>query len=273
MHEAFLRQVEAWPERGAGSERPAGLPRRVVVFGISALPRQSLEVLAALARWTQVLMCVHNPCEHYWADIVADRDLLRAEHARQQRRSGMPPVLSEENLHLHAHPLLAAWGKQGRDFIGLLDEHDSDPALPRLRLGGVLLLEPVDAAGGVHHALLAREERVALRADLDGEVALGREGVDDRAARAADLRRTIVGVSGGPGAIMLRGTAAPLPADDGLRPIFEHARGLGEKDLALAIGLGAELGVETPVAEQALNQLGTALGVPHSDTSDDGDDR
>ncbi len=128
VHEAFLRRIEAWPESGAGSERPAGLPRRVMVFGISALPRQSLEVLAALARWTQVLMCVHNPCEHYWADIVANKDLLRATHSRQPRRAGTSTEISEENLHLFAHPLLAAWGKQGRDFIGLLDEHDSDTA-------------------------------------------------------------------------------------------------------------------------------------------------
>ena len=129
VHEAFLRRVDAWPE---GSERPAGLPRRVIVFGISSMPRQSLEVLAALARWTQVLMCVHNPCEHYWADIVADKALLRATRSRQLRRGGTPAAdmadIAPDSLHLHAHPLLAAWGKQGRDFIGLLDEHDSDTA-------------------------------------------------------------------------------------------------------------------------------------------------
>lgn len=124
VHTAFLRRAAAWPK----NTRPPGLPRRVTVFGISSLPRQSLEVLAALARWTQVLMAIHNPCEHYWADIVADQDLLRAEHSRQRRRRGMPAALSEEQMHLHAHPLLAAWGKQGRDFIGLLDEHEDDAA-------------------------------------------------------------------------------------------------------------------------------------------------
>ncbi|WP_093029451.1 exodeoxyribonuclease V subunit gamma [Thiocapsa roseopersicina] len=124
VHEAFLRRVSDWPE----DAHPRGLPRRVMVFGISSLPRQSLEVLAGMARWTQVLMCVHNPCEHYWADIVADKDLLRAERTRQRRRDGMPAALSEEGMHLHAHPLLAAWGKQGRDFIGLLDEHDDEAA-------------------------------------------------------------------------------------------------------------------------------------------------
>ena len=122
VHAAFMQAAAQWPD----TTRPADLPRRVMVFGISTLPRQSLEVLATLARWTQVLMCVHNPCEFFWADIVADRDLLRAERARQQRRSGVPTILSEELLHLHAHPLLAAWGKQGRDFIALLDEHDSE---------------------------------------------------------------------------------------------------------------------------------------------------
>jgi exodeoxyribonuclease V gamma subunit len=124
VHEAFLRRVSDWPE----DAHPRGLPRRVMVFGISSLPRQSLEVLAGMARWTQVLMCVHNPCEHYWADIVADKDLLRAERTRQRRRDGMPADLTEEGMHRHAHPLLAAWGKQGRDFIGLLDEHDDEAA-------------------------------------------------------------------------------------------------------------------------------------------------
>lgn len=108
----------------AREQRPRALPRRLLVFGISSLPQQSLEVLSALARWTQVLMCVHNPCEHYWANIIADKDLLRAERSRQARKAGAPEVLDEALLHAHAHPLLAAWGKQGRDFISLLDVHD-----------------------------------------------------------------------------------------------------------------------------------------------------
>jgi exodeoxyribonuclease V gamma subunit len=124
IHEAFMRRASDWQ----GDGRPKGLPRRVIVFGLSSLPRQSLEALAALATWAQVLVCVQNPCRHYWADIVPDKDLLRATRSRQQRRQGCPDNVSEDQLHLHAHPLLAAWGKQGRDFIGLLDEHDSDEA-------------------------------------------------------------------------------------------------------------------------------------------------
>ncbi len=127
VHEAFMR---AAAQRAEG-DRPRQLPRRVTIFGISSLPRQTVEVLAALSRWTQVLMCVHNPCAHYWADIVADQDLLRAQRSRQRRRAGAAAAPAADALHLHAQPLLAAWGKQGRDFIGLLDEYDSTEARER----------------------------------------------------------------------------------------------------------------------------------------------
>lgn len=123
VHAAFMLRASEWKE---GAPRPAGLPCRVIVFGISSLPRQSLEVLAALSQWAQVLMCVHNPCAHYWADIVADQDLLQARHSRQHRRAGVPAVMTDAAMHAHAQPLLAAWGKQGRDFISLLDEYDND---------------------------------------------------------------------------------------------------------------------------------------------------
>ncbi|MFC3608932.1 exodeoxyribonuclease V subunit gamma [Stutzerimonas tarimensis] len=112
---ARLRELE---------QAPRGLPRRVVVFGISSLPAQAMEALAAMARFSQVLLCIHNPCRHYWGDIIPDQDLLRHRYRRQPRKAGMAADLSEEELHQHAHPLLAAWGKQGRDYINLLDAYD-----------------------------------------------------------------------------------------------------------------------------------------------------
>ncbi|WP_445570930.1 exodeoxyribonuclease V subunit gamma [Pseudomonas sp. E102] len=120
VHQRYLERInhlEAAPE---------GLPARVIVFGISSLPAQALEALAGLSRFSQVLLCVHNPCRYHWADIVADKDLLRHQYKRQARKSGMPNVLDSQTLHQHAHPLLAAWGKQGRDYINLLDSYD-DP--------------------------------------------------------------------------------------------------------------------------------------------------
>lgn len=121
VHQRFMETI------GALEQAPTGLPSRVIVFGISSLPAQALEALAALGRFSQVLLCVHNPCRHHWADIVADKDLLRHQYKRQARKQGMPVVLDTDSLHQHAHPLLAAWGKQGRDYINLLDSYD-DPS-------------------------------------------------------------------------------------------------------------------------------------------------
>lgn len=123
IHEAFMAKVQT--ERL--DQRPQGLPRRILVFGISAMPRQAFEALAALSRWVQVLVCVHNPCAHYWADIQGGREVLRARFKRQARRPGLPDHLDEAALHQQTHPLLASWGRQGRDYIGMLDDFD-DPA-------------------------------------------------------------------------------------------------------------------------------------------------
>jgi 3-hydroxyisobutyrate dehydrogenase-like beta-hydroxyacid dehydrogenase len=69
--------------------------------------------------------------------------------------------------------------------------------------------------------------------------------------------------SGGPGAIMFRDDTKPLTPDHFLHDMFIHTRGLGEKDLRLAIGLGDSSGVDLPLAQVALKNLAAGLGVPH----------
>ena len=107
---------------------PAGLPKRVVVFGISSLPQQTLEVLDAMKGFTQIALCVHNPCKHYWANIVDGKEALKVALKDAKRRhklkANMQEDIDDDELHLHAQPLLAAWGKQGRDYIHLLDLYD-----------------------------------------------------------------------------------------------------------------------------------------------------
>ena len=118
VHDLFMSLVDGI------SERPPGIPRRVILFGLSSLPQQALEVFARLGKFCQIVLFVLNPCRHYWADIIEDKELLKTERRRQAYKSGMISKLNPEELHLHAQPLLAAWGKQGRDYIRLLDQFD-----------------------------------------------------------------------------------------------------------------------------------------------------
>ncbi|MGZ8249312.1 exodeoxyribonuclease V subunit gamma [Methylomagnum sp.] len=153
LHERFLAALDAL------TERPARLPRRIVVFGISSLPHQTLRALSVLGRFCQVLLCVHNPCRHYWADIIEHKELLRAERHRQRRKARMPAELKSEELHLHANPLLAAWGKQGRDYIRLLDELD-DPARYQAWFDAIDLFE--DYGEGGQRSLLQHVQQAIL---------------------------------------------------------------------------------------------------------------
>jgi len=100
------------------------LPRRLIIFGISSLPRETLRAITALGQVMQVLFFVQNPCQYYWADLIEGRELLAHEARRQKHKPHFPQNIAEEKLHLHGNPLLAAWGKQGRDFVRLLDEWD-----------------------------------------------------------------------------------------------------------------------------------------------------
>jgi exodeoxyribonuclease V gamma subunit len=142
----------------AGDSAPARLPRRIVLFGVSSLPYQSLEALGALARHSQVIVAAPNPCQYYWGDIISGRELLRAQrrHQRHSPRSGDLSSTPYEQLHAHCNPLLAGWGRLGRDFIRMLDEfddvHSTRRTFPALRVdvfsegAGETLLGQVQAA-------------------------------------------------------------------------------------------------------------------------------
>ena len=71
-------------------------------------------------------------------------------------------------------------------------------------------------------------------------------------------------LTGGPGAIMVREDMSELTPDHWLYDAFTHTRGLGEKDLNLALGLGKVVGVDLPLAQVALQRLADGLGVPHT---------
>lgn len=68
-------------------------------------------------------------------------------------------------------------------------------------------------------------------------------------------------ITGGAGAIMLRETTAPIPADDFWHAIMGHVADLGEKDLGFALALADELGVDVPLARLAQRDLRKGLGL------------
>jgi len=74
-------------------------------------------------------------------------------------------------------------------------------------------------------------------------------------------------LTGGAGAIMVRDNTHELEPGHWLYDTFTHTRGLGEKDLSLALALGESINVDLPLAEVALRNLAAGLGVPHEQSA------
>jgi 3-hydroxyisobutyrate dehydrogenase-like beta-hydroxyacid dehydrogenase len=72
-------------------------------------------------------------------------------------------------------------------------------------------------------------------------------------------------LTGGAGAIMIRDTMHEIEPGHWLHDTFTHTRGLGEKDLKLALALGDSVDVDLPLAQIALRTLAAGLGVPHGE--------
>ena len=104
-----------------------GLPERIAIFGVSALPPFYLRIFAALSRHVEVSLYLLQPCEQFWGYISSVR-----EQEKTLKRAGKGA--SEANqLHLEqGNRLLASMGQLGRDFLLLLqdagDWQESEPS-------------------------------------------------------------------------------------------------------------------------------------------------
>lgn len=115
---------------------PPGLPKRVFICGISALPPIYLQALQALGKHIEIHLMFTNPCRYFWGDIQ-DYTLLAKLESRKRRhfQGSLSPNLfrnpqsatelfnaeGQQNL---SNPLLASWGRLGRDHMYLLSQLD-----------------------------------------------------------------------------------------------------------------------------------------------------
>jgi exodeoxyribonuclease V gamma subunit len=94
---------------------PTGLPARISVFGISALPRFHIQVLAALSQVVRVNLFLMNPSREYWGDILDAREMKKLGLSEKE--------VQEEYLHMErGNSLLASMGALGRDFLEMIQD-------------------------------------------------------------------------------------------------------------------------------------------------------
>lgn len=130
VYHQFMAQLQRPHLSAALRDR---LPQRLFIFGIVSLPPLYLQSLYALGQHIDVHFMFNNPCRWYWGDIPDQRYLNQLSQAYWLSRdkqityakfnadsyltTSLPATYSE-----HANPLLASWGKLGRDNLFLLQE-------------------------------------------------------------------------------------------------------------------------------------------------------
>jgi exodeoxyribonuclease V gamma subunit len=133
------------------------LPKRIVLFGVASMAPLYLQVFAELAQYTEVELYSLSPSQAYWGDVQDARALHRS-----------PSLASIEDFTLDDQDddfnedatLLAAWGKNARDFHAALVSLNDAPQVQD---------EPcfVDGAGDQHSALSQlKREWLALESQL-----------------------------------------------------------------------------------------------------------
>jgi len=137
---------------------------------------------------------------------------------------------------------------------------------------GLELMRPVLARMSdlvVHCGAAGAGTRARLAHNLLHYVSLAAAGEASRLAEAGGIDPAVLGqlvrhsesVTGGPGSMMWRDTAEPMAEDDPWREVFGRLGAVGARDLHHAVELASLLGVDTPLAEVSLRELGPALGL------------
>ncbi|PVZ68353.1 exodeoxyribonuclease V subunit gamma [Pelagibaculum spongiae] len=104
--------------------KEAGVPERIILFGIPAMPVSHFMAFVKLADLIDVHCFLLNPCEKFWDDLVSDR---RAASINLKNAAKLL-LRDDDLLHLdQSHPLLASWGRMGQDFQRLLNHQQMDP--------------------------------------------------------------------------------------------------------------------------------------------------
>ncbi|REF26976.1 DNA helicase/exodeoxyribonuclease V gamma subunit [Xenorhabdus cabanillasii] len=114
------------------------LPSRIFICGISSLPPTYLQVFKALGKQIDIHLMFTNPCQYYWGDIqnyafLAKLNSRKPRHYRSQQSlerfrdpDNASSLFNEEGEQNLSNPLLASWGKLGRDNLYLLSQLEPD---------------------------------------------------------------------------------------------------------------------------------------------------
>jgi exonuclease V gamma subunit len=103
--------------------QPMRVKEKVYCFGCDVLPPIVWE---ALLRLDELKIFHFSPCISYWADLCSDVERRAMKRRGKRRGVSLEEMQQLQDYLLEAHPLLANWGKMGRETLKIFDEYDMD---------------------------------------------------------------------------------------------------------------------------------------------------
>ena len=262
------------------AKRLADWPGGLTVFDVRAeamaplveLGAEAADSVAAVATADVISVTVLNDAQV--RDVVGQL----AEHAKPGTvvaihstiEPGTAPELAEQlrprGIHIVDAPVSGGAGAADKGELAVMVGADDDAyaaVKPVFKKWASLVVRAGEPGAGTRMKLARNMLTfIGFAASCEAMKLAEAAGIDlqklGRVVRHSDAQ------SGGPGAIIVRDDTEPLTPDHWLYDMFVHTRGLAEKDLTLALGLGESVGVELPLAHIALERLADGLGVPHS---------
>ena len=111
--------------------RPTGLPERLAIIGVSALPPVYLQLFELMAKHCDITMYFLSPSEDYWGDLIDEK----------QKTKQLSLLDDDDGDYFNiGHPLLASLGKQGQELFEQLQdcEHEQSHAYVEPERNGLL---------------------------------------------------------------------------------------------------------------------------------------
>ncbi|MFI0488689.1 MAG: exodeoxyribonuclease V subunit gamma [Yersinia sp. (in: enterobacteria)] len=148
---------------------PVGVPKRVFICGISALPPVYLQALQALGKHIDIHLMFTNPCRYFWGDIqdyafLAKLQSRKRRHYRESIEVNLfrNPAQAEQLFNINgeqelSNPLLASWGRLGRDHLFLLSQIDNIQ-----EVHAFVDIEQDNLLHGIQHDMLELEDHTVI---------------------------------------------------------------------------------------------------------------
>ena len=132
-----------YPSRTLQQSQKRAVPASIYFFSISFISACEFSFLRRLAKCTSVAYYLLSPCAVFWSDIRTDRESAYLEAYWQRKLGGhSPKLLQLEELLRDRNPLLANFGRLGREMACQIEESHAQTYAQYVLSGKVQALDP-----------------------------------------------------------------------------------------------------------------------------------